>query len=265
MVYLAAYVTALRVAELEKLRWADLNLDASVPHVRVRASTTKNHRSANIPLGSRLTAELRKMKASADLDRPVFNFTWRYMKKFRKDLQSSGIASGPDELGRELVFHSLRHSHSTHLLDANVPARVVQESMRHSDIRLTTHTYTDVKQLSSGQVTESLSRIVGVERVTQVTLTEHETFWSRLDGVGALRPEGWTEEDGYGYLIGQLPGLEGDTKGTQGDTDLVTRVTQRLSVQFQGMIDKLSAMFVLRQDVCADVEPERMRHLRTRT
>ena len=48
--YVTAVHTGLRRGELAKLLWSDVYLDASLPHLRVRASTTKNGREARLRL-----------------------------------------------------------------------------------------------------------------------------------------------------------------------------------------------------------------------
>ena len=46
-----------------------------------------------------------------------------------------------------MEFHALRVTFGTNLVLAGVPIRVVQELMRHSDIRLTMKIYTDASKL----------------------------------------------------------------------------------------------------------------------
>ena len=42
------------------------------------------------------------------------------------------------------TFHALRHSFATRMLEANVPAKVVQDVLGHSDVTLTLNTYSHV-------------------------------------------------------------------------------------------------------------------------
>lgn len=62
--YLAAVHTGLRRVELESLKWGDLDLNNVQPCIRVRAATTKNHKSAVIPLHPQLVAALRSAAPS---------------------------------------------------------------------------------------------------------------------------------------------------------------------------------------------------------
>ena len=54
IVYLTAPLTGIRHGELKKLRWGDINLIGEKPSVTVRASVSKNHRQACLPLHSAL-------------------------------------------------------------------------------------------------------------------------------------------------------------------------------------------------------------------
>ena len=64
------------------------------------------------------------------------------METFKRDLRRAGIEF-IDAKGRRADFHSLRHTLGTNLALAGTAPRVAMEAMRHSDIRLTTKTYTD--------------------------------------------------------------------------------------------------------------------------
>ena len=62
VVYLTAVFTGLRRGELSKLVWGDVNLDVAQPFANVRASTTKNHKQAVIPLHSDVVTALRVLR-----------------------------------------------------------------------------------------------------------------------------------------------------------------------------------------------------------
>lgn len=48
-----------------------------------------------------------------------------------------------EELPR-FTFHALRHTFATRMLEANVPAKVVQDVLGHADVTLTLNTYSHV-------------------------------------------------------------------------------------------------------------------------
>ncbi|MCS7296184.1 MAG: tyrosine-type recombinase/integrase, partial [Dehalococcoidia bacterium] len=55
-------------------------------------------------------------------------------------------------------FHDLRHTCATYLLRSGVPARVVQEILGHSEIRVTLDTYTHVLPVMLESVTDTIDR-----------------------------------------------------------------------------------------------------------
>jgi integrase len=139
VIYLTAVHTGLRRKELKLMETDDLHLDAEQPFVNVRPSTTKNHKQAVIALHPDVVAELRKLPL---VPGKVFANALPKMETFKRDLRRAGIEF-IDAKGRRADFHSLRHTLGTNLALAGTAPRVAMEAMRHSDIRLTTKTYTD--------------------------------------------------------------------------------------------------------------------------
>ena len=144
--FLAAY-TGLRRGEMKQLMWSDVHLDAPKPFIEVRASTTKNHKIALIPLVQALADALRARRAKrAEAFPKVFRNGVPTPETLRADLKACGIAYR-DDLGRVVDFHALRYTFATMLARAGIPPRVAMELMRHSDMRLTQSTYTDATLL----------------------------------------------------------------------------------------------------------------------
>jgi hypothetical protein len=135
--------------------WGDLHLEAGTPFVRVRASTTKNGKSAEMRLHPELAEELNKIKACGVMDpEPVFKSIPR-IERFRRDLIKAGIAP-TDANGRKAVFHSFRHTFGTNLARGGVASRVAMSLMRHSDRRLTDKIYTDENLLGTAAAFDAL-------------------------------------------------------------------------------------------------------------
>lgn len=151
-VYMLALLTGLRRNEIRQLKWTDINLQAVKPFVMVRASTTKNGKQAVMFLREDLTEALRRLPQDRDT-------VCRCPKiiTFYKDLNSAGI-DRKDKQGRIVDFHSLRHTLATNCARNNVPLRTAMEVMRHSDIRLTTKTYTDASLLPTADAIDSLPK-----------------------------------------------------------------------------------------------------------
>jgi integrase len=141
--YLTAVFTGLRRGELAVLEWEDVHLDAERPFLKVRASTTKNHKEAAIGLHKDVVAELRLMRPIRPVpNKRVFEGLMPRIKRFRADLKRANV-NYINARGQRADFHALRYTLATNLALAGTPPRVAMEVMRHSDMRLTSKTYTD--------------------------------------------------------------------------------------------------------------------------
>ena len=90
------------------------------------------------------------------------------MKRFRLDLKAAGIPF-IDDNGFRADFHALRYTLATNLARAGTAPRVAMEIMRHSDMRLTTKTYTDTGLLPLTDAVVNLpSLLKPVEPSTQI-------------------------------------------------------------------------------------------------
>jgi integrase len=147
-VYLMAVHTGLRRSEIAALKWSDLTLDAVTPFVQVRASTTKNGKSAAMRLHPDLLAALLEHKAKAAGDCDLVFPRMPRIERFCRDLKKAGVPY-KDAQGRYADFHSLRKTFGTNLQKAGVPSRVAMKAMRHSDRRLTDKIYTDENMLDT--------------------------------------------------------------------------------------------------------------------
>jgi len=145
--YMLAAYTGLRRGEIQKLTWDDIHLDVERPYILARAATTKNKKTAALPLIQPLAESLKSWRAKQDKTTgKVFHRGVPTAKALLRDLAACGI-KGVDEHGRRLDFHALRHTFATMLATAGITPRVAMELMRHSDMRLTAKTYTDAMNL----------------------------------------------------------------------------------------------------------------------
>ena len=171
IVYLTAALTGIRHGELKKLCWGDVNLNGEKPSVTVRASVSKNHKLACLPLHPELVASLLEFRpANAQAGDLVFKGCVPRSELFNEHLKAASITK-TDTQGRVVVFHSLRHTLCTNLHRAGVSQREAMELMRHNDPRLTASTYTDTSLLSLRDAVKKLtispsqlaSQILGAE------------------------------------------------------------------------------------------------------
>lgn len=59
-------------------------------------------------------------------------------------------------LDRKAWLHEIRHAHTTHLLDANVPMHVVQARLGHEDPQTTLRVYASLSKASDAAATDAL-------------------------------------------------------------------------------------------------------------
>ena len=92
------------------------------------------------------------------------------METFSAIFAAPGLNSSTPRAGKD--FHSLRHTLGTNLALAGTAPRVAMEAMRHSDIRLTTKTYTDTGLLPVSDAVAKLPSFLGSpEKDSQDRLT----------------------------------------------------------------------------------------------
>ena len=165
LIYKTLVLTGLRKNELATLAAVQLRLDAPIPHLELDAADEKNREGNGVVVRDDLADDLRRWLADklatlqtealrrgepipAELPpgTSVFDVPAGLVRIFDRDLKLAGIAKR-DERGRTLDVHALRTTFGTLLSRGGVPLRTAQAAMRHSDPRLTAHTYTDPKLL----------------------------------------------------------------------------------------------------------------------
>ena len=156
--YLMAGLTGLRRGELKQLLWGDVKLNGENSSIRIRASISKNHREADLPLHPDVVAALQKMRAgSRQSDQKIFAGLYPGYKTFYADLNAAGIDYADRGEGR-LSFHSFRHTYCTQLaMIGGMSERMRQELMRHRNPDLTAETYTEAKTLRLGTSVKQLN------------------------------------------------------------------------------------------------------------
>jgi integrase len=204
VVYLTAVYTGLRRSEMAALERDDLHLEGEKPFVNVRASTTKNHQQAVIALHPDLVTELRlhvaMLPAFTSL---IFADVMPTMKRFKADLIAASIEF-INAKGYRADFHSLRHTLATNLARASTAPRVAMGIMRHSDMRLTSKTYTDAGLLPVADAVLKLPSLVLKKSID-----------SQIDSQGLFRAghdQSSTSADGttgttWNYLGARMMGL----------------------------------------------------------
>lgn len=161
LAYALMLYTGLRVNETRQLVWADVDLKERL--IRVRPTTTKNSKSATLPLHSYLVELLSQWKQKhpgAEPSHTIVNIpasTSAFLKVFDKDLEFAGIAK-TDDLGRVVHLHALRHSFASLLARQGVHPHVLRSLARHSRVETTMQHYTHVLRGDDVAAIESLSQ-----------------------------------------------------------------------------------------------------------
>jgi integrase len=156
LAYMLPLFAGLRRNEAKTLRWCDLVLGESGGLLRLHAAVNKNRKEQSLPLHHDLAKALQQQKpANGKADDLVLVNGVPNMDEVRTDLEKAGIPF-LDERGRRIDYHALRTTFITRLSTMKVHPRVAMELARHSDMRLTMKTYTDVGQLPLREVMDSL-------------------------------------------------------------------------------------------------------------
>ena len=139
-VYLMALISAdcgLRAGEIFKLTWADVSLEKQMLFLR----DTKNGRNRYAYMTNRVFDEFSKLKQGEGNE---FLFQGRNGNKiehvsrtFERAVRALGLNNGITDRRQKVVFHSLRHTFASRLVQKRVSLYEVKELLGHSDIAMT--------------------------------------------------------------------------------------------------------------------------------
>lgn len=147
MVYHIALECGLRYSEIKVLRVLSFNFNVSPCTVRVEAENAKGKETDDLILNDKTAAEIKVFLSGKEPTDLAFDlpFGSHAVNMIRRDLEIAGV-DYTDAAGRDIDFHSLRHTFITDLFLAGVPATVVQKLARHKDLA-TTMLYSHVTQI----------------------------------------------------------------------------------------------------------------------
>jgi len=165
IIYFTAARTGLRQEELKQLKWGEINLEAPIPHMIVRAETAKTKKKESVCLVPEIVEALKAYRPAkwkgSDL---VFPNGIPRASRLKVDEKRNGIEY-QNKQGRYADFHSLRYTWATFLQRNGVAQRIAMKLMRHSDIKLTSKVYTDEMQLPVYDSIKGLPRLEGCTQI----------------------------------------------------------------------------------------------------
>ena len=151
ILYEVAAFTGLRKKELSSLRV--FSFDRSQGTLLVRKARTKNKEGARQYLPEALAARLVAFCEGKKPDDALFTVYSHQDRRFRRDVIAAGLPN-------EFVFHSLRHTYDTNILDAGARPHEAMAAMRHSDSNLTLKRYGHASVGRMRELAEAAYRVV---------------------------------------------------------------------------------------------------------
>jgi len=144
-IYLFAYYTGMRRAEILNLTWKSVDFAKNMIQVsNTDGFTTKSKKERLIPICEPLFEILQEI--DADFKSNAYVFTTESGKMFYDDYVGKQFKKAviKAKVNDKIHFHSLRHSFASTLVQNSVPINVVKELLGHSDIA-TTMVYSHLK------------------------------------------------------------------------------------------------------------------------
>jgi integrase len=124
--------TGLRRIEVERLIVSDLHLDAVMPYIDLKRSTSKNAKESRMPIRQDIVPLLKEWTAHKLAGARLFNIPREYVKILDLDLEAADIPK-TDAQKRTIDVHSLCHTFGTELERAGVAPQMIKRLMRHEE------------------------------------------------------------------------------------------------------------------------------------
>ena len=168
--YLLALATGMRRGEILALKWDCVDFknqsitvkgsvsrikdpDTGVTELRYAEPKTKSGRR-QVPILNSMVPVLQAHKARQEREQAAAGSAWNpenlvFCSNVGTTIEPRRIVTTLDKITKaagleHLTFHALRHTFATRMLEAEVPAKVVQDVLGHADVTLTLNTYSHV-------------------------------------------------------------------------------------------------------------------------
>ena len=153
------YSAGLRSQEVRNLKWADLDFDRKMIHIR----KSKYNKDRYVPLSEIMIKGLTKYRLAYNPKNYVFNG-----KAIASKLSNEGVqwamkeATKRSEISKKVTVYSLRHSYATHLLEFGLDIDTVRKLLGHAHLN-TTMVYLHVARLKTVDAFSPMDRIYSTQ------------------------------------------------------------------------------------------------------
>ncbi len=132
--YLSLY-SGLRSAEIFNLKWTDIDFDSSLIAVR----DTKSGKNRHVPMTAGVAEMLRgNHPATGYIFRSTTGEKIKLLSRtFARTVEAAGLNDNVDDTRQKIVFHSLRHTFASWLVQSGTPLYTVGELLGHSSLEMT--------------------------------------------------------------------------------------------------------------------------------
>jgi integrase/recombinase XerD len=148
------YSSGLRVSELVKLKWKDLELEQKIAWVRAG----KGNKDRMVILSELLVKKLSQLDRDSEYIFPGKNGPLS-TRNIQEIVHDAAHRAGID---KKVTPHTLRHSFATHLLEAGNDIRLIQELLGHSNLQ-TTQIYTHVSSEQKKKVISPMDNLKKID------------------------------------------------------------------------------------------------------
>ncbi|MCL2078190.1 MAG: site-specific integrase [Oscillospiraceae bacterium] len=168
--YTLALATGMRRGEILALSWDNVNLNTKSIMVKSSVSRIKDPDTQktdlifsepktkagrrSVPIVDSLIPVLESHKERQDSEKATAGSAWNernlvFCSNVGSIIEPRRVCTTMDKIAdkaglEHFTFHALRHTFATRMLEANVPAKVVQDILGHADVTLTLNTYSHV-------------------------------------------------------------------------------------------------------------------------
>jgi len=121
------YYAGLRLDEVRNLKWQDIDFDRGIIHVK----TAKGEKERLVFLHSKL----KEMLEIYGINKQGLVFILQRGRKYNKRTIQQIVKNAARKVGikKKVTPHTLRHSFATHLLEARVDIRYIQQLLGHKN------------------------------------------------------------------------------------------------------------------------------------